>query len=218
MVLRSWQKKLLKIVEPKLNKLDVGHRLDHSLRTFEICKIISKDYKNVDLDAFFAASLLHDIGKIIKPVNEHGLQSAGLASALLLKIKFPKNKIPLVLEMIKRHDEFIWVKTHSNDKPRKLEVKIFQDADRIESLGAIGIGRNFIWAGKHNKIIYIDKKKFCPNVLYGGNISVLHTLDFEQYCYKHLNTKAGKRIAKNKYLFNKLFIKQFFKEWRCQYE
>ncbi len=213
MAMKTWQKKLLKIVEPKLNRLDVGHRLDHSLRTFEICKIISKGYKNVDLDALFSASLLHDIGKILKPINKHGNKSVKLASEILLKADFPKNQIPQVLEIIKDHDNFVWVKNYSKKKPTVLEVKIFHDADELESMGAIGIGRNFIWAGKHNKIMFNEKKKFCPEIAYGGNISVLHTLDFEQSAYKYFSTKTGKKMAKNKYLFTKLFIKQFLKEW-----
>ena len=69
----------------------------------------------------------------------------------------------------KKHDDYIWVKNHSNDKPRSIEAQIFQDADRIESLGAMGIARNFMWAGKHNKVIYGDKIGWKDDKIFAGN-------------------------------------------------
>ena len=209
----KWRKKLLAIVKPKLDSLDVAHRTDHSLRNYKICETICKSHKKADLAILYAACLLHDIGKINKTHNEHSHESVKLAEQILNKTKFPKDKIPLVLKIIKEHDNYRWVLNHSNHRPKDLEAKIFQDADRIESLGAIGIGRNFIWGGRYDKVMWNKNIEFKPRIIYGGNISVLHTLDFELSAYKHLNTEAAKKIAKNRYLFIKLFIKQFIKEW-----
>ncbi|MFA6306338.1 MAG: HD domain-containing protein [Patescibacteria group bacterium] len=210
----DWRKKLLTIAKTELDNLDVAHRADHGLRIYEICKIISKSYKKANLDILYAAALLHDIGYINKTHNEHSHESVKLAFKILTKIKFPKNNIPIVLKIIKEHDNYCWVKNHCKHKPKELEIKIFQDADRIESLGAIGVGRNFIWAGKYNKTMWNKNIKFSPHIIFGGNFSVLHTLNFELSAYKHLNTKVAKKIAKDKYLFTKLFIKQFIKEWK----
>lgn len=120
----------------------------------------------------------------------------------------------MVIEAIVKHDDYIWVKNHSNNKPKSIEAKIFQDADRLESIGAMGIIRQFLFAGKHNKKIYEDKKPPRPHLIYGGNISGIHTIrDHEAQVYMHLNTKLAKRIAKSRHEFTREFLKQFFREW-----
>ncbi len=213
----AWKNELIKSVKPKLNSLDVAHNFDHSLRVFENCKIIGQEFKNVNYDALYAASILHDIGQTVKHDNEHGHNSVKLARIILNKIKFPSD-IDLVLEVIKKHDDYRWVKNHSGTKPNIPEAKIFQDADRLESMGAMGIIRQFLWAGKHGKRIYDEKARPRPDLIYGGNISAIHTIrDHEINIYKNLNTKAAKRLAKQKQEFKKIFLKQFFKEWNFKY-
>lgn len=203
-----------KLVESKLSKLDVAHQIEHSQRVYKNCEIIAKEFKKVNLDALYAAALLHDIGQTVFNLNEHSHNSVKLAEKYLRKIGFPEKDIPLVFKIIKRHDDYVWVKSHSGSKPKTAEAKIFQDADRIETMGAIGIARNFAWAGKNNKKMWDEKKRFRPELIYGGNISVIHTLDSELQIYKNLNTKTAKRMAKDRQEFAKKFIKQFLKEWK----
>lgn len=210
----SWKKSLVKIVKPKLNKLDVGHRLDHSLRVYKNCLLISKTFKKVNLDALYAASLLHDIGQLICCVNEHSHNSIKLADKILNKVEFSKKDIPLVNQIIKSHDDYIWVKNHSNFPPISLEAKIFQDADRLESIGAIGIIRNFTWGARNNRIIWNPNAKSKPDTVFAGNVSSIHvTRDHDIKSYNYLNTKIAKKMAKSRYLFMQFFLKQFFKEW-----
>lgn len=210
----NWKKRLFSIVEPELKKLDIAHQIDHSLRVYNNCEKIARDYERASLDVLYAASLLHDIGQTVKDHDEHSHESTKIARRLLKKVGFPMDNFELVSEAIRKHDDFIWVKNHSNDKPESIEAKIFQDADRIESSGVMGIIRQFLFAGKHNKKIYNDKVPPQRNRIYGGNVSSIHTIrDHELQIYKHLNTKGAKKLAKDKYIFAKKFLKQFFKEW-----
>lgn len=203
------------LVKPELEKLDIAHQVEHSLRVYKSCEKITRDFKKADLDALYAASLLHDIGQTIRSHNEHGHKSVELAKRLLRKSRFPMEKFSLVSEAIRKHDDYIRVKNHSNDKPKSIEAKIFQDADRLESIGAMGIIRQFLFAGKHDKKIYDDKLPPQTDKIYAGNVSAIHTIrDHELQIYKHLNTKEAKKLAKNKYIFAKKFLKQFFKEWK----
>lgn len=210
----NWRKKLFELAGPELEKLDVAHRVDHSLRVYKYCEKIARDYKNVNLDALYAASILHDIGYLVIKKNEHSQHSMTIAEKFLNKVGFPEKLVPLVEECIRKHDNYIWVKNHSNDKPKSLEARIFQDADRIENLGAIGIARNFSWAGRHDKVIWEDKAKWKDDVIFGGNISTLHTLRFELKNFENFNTKTAKKITKERYKFSKIFIKQLIKEWK----
>jgi uncharacterized protein len=212
--MESSRKKLLKLVTPELNKLDVAHGLGHSLSVFENCKRIAKFNTKANLDVLYAASLLHDIGYTIVSGNEHSHHSVAIGKELLEKAEFKNELIDLILECVVEHDNFIFVKGHRKVKPKSLEAKIFQDADRLEGIGAMGIGRNFVWAGKNSKVMYNDKIGWKNHLIYGGNISVLHTLVFEMECYKNFNTKAAKALGKDKYLFMKSFVAQFIKEWK----
>lgn len=212
--MKNWKRGLIKLVRPELEKLDVGHGIEHSLRVYKNCEKIAKYYQKVNLDALYASALLHDIGQTVKHFDEHSYNSIILAKKYLKNVQFPEKNIFLVEEIIKRHDDYTWVKKHSNNKPKNLEVRIFQDADRLETIGAIGIARNFIWAGKHDKKSWDNKKRWKRDKIFGGNISVIHTIDAELQIYKNLNTKVAKKMAKEKHEFYKLFLKQFFKEWK----
>lgn len=215
----NWQKKLLASVEPKLKKLDVAHRLEHSLRVYKNCELIATRYPTADLDVLYAASLLHDIGYSIQKHGEHSNASIFLTKRIIKRIGFPEKKIPLVLSTIVWHDDYVWVSKHSGKKPRLLEEKIFQDADRLEAIGLIGVIRNFLYAGKHGKKIWDETLPTRPDLIFGGNLSAIHTIrDHESQVYKHLNTPIAKKLAKQKHRHQQLFLKQFFKEWQFIYD
>lgn len=211
----NWRKKLYSLIRPELNRLDVAHRMEHSLRVYKNCEKIASENKKINLDILYAASLLHDIGQTVKSKNEHSKQSVLLARKFLSQSEFPKNLVYRVDECIRKHDDYIWIKGHSEKRPKSSEAKVFQDADRLESIGAIGIIRQFLFSGKHNKKIYDEKISPRPDLIYGGNISGIHTVrDHEMNIYRHFNTKEAKKIAKDRHNFIKLFLKQFFKEWK----
>lgn len=210
----NWRTKLSKLVSPELSKLDQAHQIAHSFRVYDNCEKIAVAYKKVDLDVLFAVAMTHDLGQTINNFNEHSDNSVALAHQYLSAAGFPEEKITLVNEIISEHDNYAWVKNHKKIKPKCLESKIFQDADRLEGLGVIGIIRQFLFAGKHGKIVYNPKLKPRPDLIYGGNLSAIHTIrDHQLNIYKNLNTKKAKELARESYNYTKLFLKQFFKEW-----
>lgn len=211
----NWRKKLYRAVKPKLEKLDQSHQIEHSLRVFDYCEQIAKGAGPIDYDSLYAAALLHDIGQTITSLNEHSRDSITISESMLAECGFPPEKIVRVAEIIREHDNYRWVKGHRKAKPKSAEARIFQDADRIESFGAIGIARQFLFASKHGKKMWDPRKKPQPQTIYGGNISAIHTIrDHQLAAYKHLNTSAAKKIAKSRNEFTKKFLSQFLKEWK----
>lgn len=61
---------------------------------------------------------------------------------------FPADRYPAVSHAIEAHSFSAAI------PPRTLEAKIVQDADRLESLGAIGLARVFAVAGALNTILF----------------------------------------------------------------
>ena len=101
------------------------------------------------------------------------------------------------------------------------EGKIVQDADRIDSIGAIGIARCFAFGGKKG------------NTIYNPDMGIVEIHNYEEYRNKErhsinhfyekllkikdtINTETAREIAieRTKYMEN--FLDEFYKEWKGQ--
>lgn len=78
-----------------------------------------------------------------------------------------------------------------------LEIRIVQDADRIDAMGAIGIARTFAYGGAKGRSLNDSLQHFDEKLL---------------LLYDLLSTDAAKEIAKPRYEFLKSFYGQFKKE------
>ena len=93
-----------------------------------------------------------------------------------------------------------------------------QDADRIESLGAMGIARAFTYGGAHGNAIYDPEIK--PQKLVSHNQYREHTETTINHFYEKLfqledlmNTAGGKKEAHRRTEFMHAFVKEFMAEW-----
>lgn len=93
-----------------------------------------------------------------------------------------------------------------------------QDADRIESLGAMGIARAFTYGGKHGNLIYDPKIK--PEKLTSHDQYRNHEETTINHFYEKLfslenlmNTPGGKKEAHRRTEYMRDFIKEFMMEW-----
>lgn len=93
-----------------------------------------------------------------------------------------------------------------------------QDADRIESLGAMGIARAFTYGGAHGNAIYDPEIK--PQKLVSHDQYREHTETTINHFYEKLfqledlmNTAGGKKEAHRRTEFMRAFVKEFMAEW-----
>ena len=101
---------------------------------------------------------------------------------------------------------------------RSLEFQIVQDADRLDALGAVGIGRAFAYGGSRGRLMYDPTKpitSFSNTKEYRSAVtSTLHHFDEKLFLLKDLlNTKEAKKIAQERHGYMKAFKKQFLLEW-----
>jgi len=188
------------------------------MRVYNLAITLSKNEK-VDLNVIKIAVLLHDIGKEDNlKKTDHAIESAKLAKPFLQKLNLSQNKIDHILDCIISH------RYRSEKKPKTLEAKIVFDADKLETVGAIGIARAFVWIGKNNAHIYKkpDIREYAKENL-GGKINgkiqdkTKHSPQInwetkDKHILKYLYTKKAKQIAKERFEFSKTFFSRLEKE------
>ena len=98
------------------------------------------------LTVLSAAALLHDIGRAketqVRGLVCHATVGAEMARTILHDCAFPDALIDEVVHCIATH------RYRGENIPKTLEAKILFDADKLDSIGAVGIGRAFLFAGE----------------------------------------------------------------------
>jgi uncharacterized protein len=206
---KELEKKLAQIAEKHQIKTDPSHDFQHVIRTTNLAKKIAREV-DADLDVIIPSALFHDI--ILYPKNNprrkySSEESAEMAEKILKKIKgFPKNKIDKIKTCIK---ECSFTK---GIVPDLLESKVLQDADGLESTGAISIARTFSSSGQMNRQFYDPKNPICKSetedISSGIDLFYKRLLVVE----KRMHTKYAKQIAKKRTGFLRKFLKEFEQE------
>jgi len=121
------------------------HKYSHQPRLYALTREIAGNITpapTYDDDVVFAAAFLHDLGVFIghRPEDSEQLKqwnhvayTCEQAPAILIRCKFPMEKIEAVLACILEHQP--------HDNPQSFEATLLRDADILEQLGAIGILR-----------------------------------------------------------------------------
>lgn len=125
------------------------HAEDHVLRVLKRCIRLGEEL-NADLVVLVAAVYLHDLGRHYIDDKAHGSLSALKAQPVLERISFPEQKRDEVLHAIRVHD----VSASPEDRTT-LESKILYDADKIDTLGVVGILRYIRHFYRKNPIDYV---------------------------------------------------------------
>jgi uncharacterized protein len=193
----------------KRTRSDSAHDFQHIMRVLKNAqKIARKERANIRLVT--AAVLLHDIISYPKsdPRSKNSSsESAIMARKILKKYHYTSDEIETISDAIRDHSFSKGV------TPRSLEGKILQDADRLDAIGAIGIARTFAVGGAENRSFYNKDDPFCKNRIPNDKIYTLdHFYRKLLLLEKKMNTKSGKREARNRTRVLKKFINDLQKE------
>ena len=136
------------IFDKYYDKVDNGHRGDHVKRVLKNAQRIAKTIKDCDHDVVLVNCLFHDICRATE-IDDHAVEGAVLARELL------KDHHILTPDQIDNICDSIETHRFSRGKvARTIEGKILQDADRLDSIGPIGIVRTLQYSIKKGKPIY----------------------------------------------------------------
>lgn len=129
---------------------DGAHDLAHLQRVWHNVRTLQAE-EGGDLEVLLAAVLLHDCVAVEKnsPLRSQASRlAAEKASTVLTELNWADAKIDAVAHAIQAHS------FSANITPLTLEAKLVQDADRLDSLGMLGVARTFYVAGRMGSALY----------------------------------------------------------------
>ena len=202
-------------VKKELKNAEGGHDWFHIARVFKNSILISKDEK-VDVFVVSLAALLHDIAD---PKFYNGDETVGpkVATKFLKEQEVHEQIINHVVHIIK-HISFKNSFDKASEKFTSIELKVVQDADRLDAIGAIGIARCFNYGGFKNRGLYD------PEVIPNLNMTkeeykksdaptINHFYEKLLLLKDQMNTASGKKIATQRHVFMEKYLQQFYNEW-----
>lgn len=178
---------------------DPAHDWQHNLRVMAMCERIGRE-EGADMPLLRLAALLHDIGRAEeRQTGEcHAEISARLAGEWLYAEGMDAARIALVQRAILAH------RYRKESPPVSLEEKILFDADKLDSIGAIGVARAFAYSGVIGQPIHAE---------HPDQHTPLHEYEWKLSRIKdRLYTKTARRIAEERHRV----MERFFEQWMLE--
>ena len=137
------------VVQEKLSNASGCHDYDHTLRVCRNAELLAAELPAADLRIVRLAALLHDIARPEEMAAKGTLCHAELGAEIVKKLlveRFEPDFADRVSAAVRTH------RYRDDNRPQTLEAEIVYDADKLDSLGAVGVGRAFLFAGRENAI------------------------------------------------------------------
>lgn len=171
----------------QMAKNDAAHDAGHIYRVVALTRRLCRAYPQADPFCAELLAWLHDLDddKLQSRVGKHSVEE------FLRSISVPEPVIAFVLEAL----PYISYRKHPKlTEDTSLEIRIVQDADRIDAIGAIGIARTFAYGGAKNRSLTNSLSHFDEKLL---------------LLYDLLSTEEARRIALLRHQFLQAFYAQF---------
>lgn len=201
-------------VKRTLENAEGGHDWFHILRVWNNAKLIAKTEK-VNLFVVELGALLHDIADS-KFHNGNETIGPKKARAFLLSQQVDEPTIAHIENII---ENISFKGGNFEQKFTSSELKVIQDADRLDAIGAIGIARAFNYGGFKNRALYNPEIK--PNLNqtkaeYKNSKAptINHFYEKLLLLKDKMNTATGKKLAEERHKFMEYFLQQFYSEWK----
>ena len=203
---------IYKEVKKELESAPGCHDFDHTLRVLQNAEKLAEEIPEADIRIVRLAALLHDIARPREMKAKgsfcHAEEGAVICREILENYGFPKKIVENVCDCIRSH------RFRGNGcKPSSIEAKIIYDADKLDSIGAIGIGRAFHFAGRENARVHNSSEDALNSEAYSREDSA-----YREYLVKlrhvpaQMFTEPGKRLAAERGEFMHQFFENIKKE------
>ena len=197
---------LQQIVSAKLQNASGCHDYDHTLRVCRNAELLCKELSAADVKIVKTAALLHDIARPEEMASKgkccHALLGADKVRELL-QGRFDDDFIQRIVDAVRTH------RFRDNLMPETLEAQIVYDADKLDSLGAVGIGRSFLFAGRENARLHNRADEALNSPAYSREDTAYREYLIKlRFLPEKMLTIPGKRIAAERAAFMDKFFEQ----------
>lgn len=193
---------------------DAAHDFDHILRVARLAVHLARA-EGADEEVVLLAAFLHDVPSALYTDTRasHHVAAAEFARQYLTMQDMAPAAVENVVHCIAAHrfrDQSI--------QPQTLEAQCLYDADKLDSIGAIGVARAFAFAGNAGTRLWTEPVAAVPAVdakPVGADYTPVH-----EYVYKlsrilaTLYTPTARQIGAQRHQFMTIFYEQLDAEMR----
>ncbi len=181
------------------------HDFDHTLRVLRNAEQLAEEISEADLEIVRLAALLHDVARPEELSSKgrvcHARLGAEKALGLLRTLGCPEATAQAVAGAVRTH------RYRGEEQPATLEGRIVYDADKLDSLGATGIGRAFLFAGREGARLHNRAEEALNGKAYGREDTA-----YREYLVKlrklpeAMLTEPGRRLGRERLTFMQDFF------------
>ena len=213
------EQRFQKVAEKVKEVLEVessGHDFYHAERVFKVALQI-QEQEGGDRNVIGVSSLVHDVCRPWEKrtgKSHFGDGAIEIIRQLLVDAGEQEEVIEPVLDVVRMHDIYDWTNPHN----KSIELKVMQDADNLDAIGAIGIGRTFAFGGAHGLNMYVpgENHDFDNDFVEDPNHRTSTVAHFYEKLLKlkeNMNTETGKQWAQVRHNRMTQFLDDFYSEW-----
>ncbi len=189
-----------------------AHDFDHVLRVLALAEKLARA-ERADLEIVRVAVLLHDIARADEDTTggDHAEMAADRAREILRARGIAPEKIEAIAHAIATH------RFRTNAPPQTLEAKILFDADKLDSIGAVGIARAYQVSGALNQRLWSEVS---PDALATRHQRNSNHSAYAEFIVKlskvreRLFTASARQIAEERHTYMADFFERLGKEIR----
>ncbi len=187
-----------------------SHGPDHSERVYRTALHVGKQM-GARLDILAAAAILHDIGRKEETASRgtvcHAERGAELAQDILRRLGFSGPDREAICHCIRAH------RFRGLTRPQTLEAKILFDADKLDSIGAIGIGRAFLFAGQIGACLHNPEMDPAETASYSNQDTAYREFQVKMSRVRdQMLTPVGRELARRRHRFMEIFFDELNRE------
>lgn len=211
---REFEDKFLEIaafVKRKLENAGGCHDFDHTQRVLTNALLLADKLPEADRRVVRMASLLHDVARPEEAATKgrkcHAVLGSELAASLLREAGFDESFADRVAAAVLTH------RFRAGRIPTTPEARIVYDADKLDSLGAVGLGRAFLFAGRVQAKLHNKASEAVGSPAYSREDTA-----YREYLVKlrHIPggmlTAPGRRLARSRARFMRTFFRRLNEE------
>ena len=177
-----------------------SHGWDHAERVWNLCRHIGRA-EGADLRILQLAAYLHDIGRPEEKASGgevcHAVAGAERARTILEENRCDRETVERVVHCIASH-RF----RRNGEQPATLEARILFDADKLDAIGAVGIGRAFLFAGEVGARLHNPEEDILNTQAYSSEDTAFREFSVKLKKVKdRMLTATGKKMAEDRHRF-----------------